>query len=83
MTHLVAPPSVLATMPETSLPLLRTVVVGGEPCAADLVRRWAPGRRFVQAYGPTEATVCSSTAVCVPDDRPATGRVGHCPAFGC
>ena len=75
VTHLVAPPSVLATMPETSLPLLRTVVVGGEPCAADLVHRWAPGRRFVQAYGPTEATVCSSTAVCVPDDgRPPVGR---------
>ena len=75
ITHLVVPPSVLATMPETSLPRLRTVVVGGEPCAADLVQRWAPGRRFVQAYGPTEATVCSSTALCTPDDgRPPVGR---------
>ncbi|MFC7262354.1 amino acid adenylation domain-containing protein [Streptomyces lutosisoli] len=52
------PPSVLATVPEGPFPGLRTIVVGAEACPPDLVARWAvDGRRFHNAYGPTEATV--------------------------
>ena len=39
------------------LPDFRTVIVGGEACPAELVRRWAPGRRMINSYGPTESTV--------------------------
>ena len=58
------PPSVLAQQPFEPFPELETLIVGGEACPADLVDRWAPGRRFLNAYGPTECAVCSTLAEC-------------------
>ncbi|WKX74131.1 amino acid adenylation domain-containing protein [Streptomyces sp. XD-27] len=57
-TDLVAP--MLASLPEGDLPTLRGFVVGGEALSAELVERWAPGRRVMQVYGPTEATVVTT-----------------------
>ncbi|BCO84393.1 hypothetical protein MINTM011_27280 [Mycobacterium paraintracellulare] len=37
------------------------LVIGAEPCPPELVDRWAPGRVMVNVYGPTEATIFSST----------------------
>jgi amino acid adenylation domain-containing protein/non-ribosomal peptide synthase protein (TIGR01720 family) len=57
------PPSVLATVPAGPLPELRALVVGAEACPPELVARWAaPGRRFHNAYGPTESTVVASVS---------------------
>ena len=61
---IVLPASVLATLPSVELPALRSVIAGGEACSAELVDRWAPGRRFINAYGPTEATICTTMARC-------------------
>ncbi|GHG97206.1 non-ribosomal peptide synthetase [Streptomyces lanatus] len=52
------PPSVLATVPAGEYPELRSLAVGAEACPPELVGRWAVGgRRFHNAYGPTEYTV--------------------------
>ncbi|WP_214103837.1 non-ribosomal peptide synthetase [Acrocarpospora catenulata] len=60
VNYSIVPPSVLATAPSpgpSELPELRGLLVGGEACPPALVRAWAPGRRMVNAYGPTEATM--------------------------
>ena len=36
------------------------MVIGAEPCPAELVDRWAPGRVMVNVYGPTETTMWAS-----------------------
>ncbi|MEV0634720.1 amino acid adenylation domain-containing protein [Streptomyces sp. NPDC050619] len=75
ITHALVPPAALATLPETELPALRTLIVGGEACSGALVARWAPGRRMANAYGPTESTVCATLSVPLSGDRaPAIGR---------
>jgi amino acid adenylation domain-containing protein len=56
------PPSVWSVLPEAGLPELRTVSAGGEALPPDVVARWSRGRRLVNAYGPTEATVYATFA---------------------
>ncbi|MFB9431804.1 amino acid adenylation domain-containing protein [Streptoalloteichus tenebrarius] len=52
------PPSLLALFPaDSDLPEDVTLVAGAEKVSPEVVRRWARGRRFFNAYGPTEATV--------------------------
>ncbi|MFP5069837.1 Pls/PosA family non-ribosomal peptide synthetase [Pseudonocardia nantongensis] len=64
-------PTLLATIPR-ELPALRTLLVGGEACPAGLVERWArPGRRMLNTYGPTEATVTATWGELHPG-RPVT-----------
>src|SRR5207245_5157970 len=54
------PPSALAVMAPADLPDLDTLVVAGEACPPELPRLWGRDRRFLNAYGPTEATVCAT-----------------------
>jgi amino acid adenylation domain-containing protein len=68
-------PSVLAALPRAELPALRLLVSGAEVCTPELVERWAPGRTFFNAYGPTEITVCCAFDACTPDGTmPPIGR---------
>ena len=60
ITTVTLPPTVLAALEEEKLLDLETVIAAGEPCSAGIAERWARGRRFLNAYGPTEATVCAS-----------------------
>jgi amino acid adenylation domain-containing protein len=65
ITHADLPPSLLPALDPDRLPsTLETVVIGGEPCPPEAVRRWARRVRVINVYGPTEATVCTSLVAC-------------------
>src|SRR5690606_276375 len=66
LTHLSLTPSALAITPEADHPSLTHVIVAGEACPPALVDRWGRGRTFINAYGPTEATVEALFARCTP-----------------
>jgi len=74
ITTATLPPSVLAVLPSEALPALTTLVTAGEACTDAIVARWAPGRRLLNGYGPTENTVGATiTAPLVPGERPSIG----------
>ncbi|MFI5511733.1 non-ribosomal peptide synthase/polyketide synthase [Mycobacterium sp. NPDC051804] len=50
-------PSAVSVLSPEKLDSMALVVVG-EACSAEVVDRWAPRRRMVNAYGPTETTMC-------------------------
>lgn len=62
-------PSMLVTLTAASVPDLLVIAVGGEACSAALARQWAPGRRLVNAYGPTEAAIFATRYVCRGDEE--------------
>jgi non-ribosomal peptide synthetase-like protein len=62
----------LLSMLDGDIPTVRLLILGGEACPQELVARWCrPGRRVVNTYGPTEATVIATFADCDPA-RPIT-----------
>ncbi len=74
ITTVTLPPALLNLLDPVELPDLQTLVAAGEACPEAVVARWAVGRRFVNAYGPTEASVCASLGECLPGEAVTIGR---------
>ena len=72
ITHITLPPSALAVLPWENLPSLQTIIVAGEACSPELVKKWSQGRNFFNGYGPTEGSVCTAIAKCTPFDEKIT-----------
>ncbi|MBD2682798.1 MULTISPECIES: non-ribosomal peptide synthetase [Nostoc] len=67
ITHVTLPPSALAVLPPSELPALQNIIVAGEACSLDLAVQWSNNRRFFNAYGPSESTVCATIAEYIKD----------------
>ncbi|MFZ2174670.1 MAG: amino acid adenylation domain-containing protein, partial [Rhodococcus sp. (in: high G+C Gram-positive bacteria)] len=60
VTHGFITTAALGSIEPDGLDDFQDVVFGGESCPPELVKRWAPGRRLCNAYGPTETTIMSN-----------------------
>lgn len=61
VTHSDIPPSILGMLDPRKIPLLKTVVIGGEMADLKSVMRWMNDECLLwNSYGPTEATVCTT-----------------------
>ena len=69
-------PSVLSAVPEEPpFAELDCLVTAGEACSVDLISRWSPNRALINAYGPTEATVCATvSSILKPGKAAVIGR---------
>ncbi len=68
------PPSALTLLDRMALPHLRTLILAGEPCSGEQVAAWLKRCEVINAYGPTEVTVCASFHRCRPGEVPPIGR---------
>lgn len=82
-------PAAVAMLPTQGLESV-ALVVAGEACPAALVDRWAPGRVMLNAYGPTETTICAAISAPLrpgsgmpPIGVPVSGRRCLCWIAGC
>ncbi|GAA3185532.1 hypothetical protein GCM10020255_081890 [Rhodococcus baikonurensis] len=66
VTHAFVTPAALTSVDPEGIDELTTITVGGEAPSADLVRTWAPGRSFVNVYGPTETTISCNLSDPIP-----------------
>ncbi|MEV8378895.1 non-ribosomal peptide synthetase [Kribbella sp. NPDC056861] len=60
VTHATLPPVALSVTDAEGVLVGGTVMSTGDACTPTLVRKWAPGRRLFNGYGPTEVTVGST-----------------------
>jgi amino acid adenylation domain-containing protein len=60
VTHATLPPTVLRRLSPQAWTTLTHVISAGEAVTLDEARRWAAHCRFINAYGPSEATVCAT-----------------------
>jgi amino acid adenylation domain-containing protein len=65
LSHVTLTPSVLASLPEsTVMDSVRVLVSGGEALPPEVARRWMSGHRLVNAYGPTETSIWATQHIC-------------------
>jgi amino acid adenylation domain-containing protein len=77
VTVLGAMPSHLAGLGPPDVPCVRALITGGEAPDASFVARWTSGCRYVNQYGPTEATCCTSWQPGGRDGNRATPAAGR------
>lgn len=68
ITHITLPPALLPLLEVQRWQSVQDMVVAGEHCPLNIAKVWSDGRRFYNAYGPSECTVCASIGEITPDN---------------
>ncbi|HTM84572.1 MAG TPA: AMP-binding protein, partial [Mycobacterium sp.] len=71
-------PSAVRVLPTDGLESAALVVVG-EACTPEVVDQWAPGRVMINAYGPTETTMCVAISAPLTAGSPGSPGAGPPP----
>ncbi|MEU4345755.1 amino acid adenylation domain-containing protein, partial [Nocardia sp. NPDC023852] len=74
VTHTIITPAVLGTVDPEGMEALEVASVGGDVTTPELLAKWGPGRKYFNAYGPTETTIISSYASLIPGRHITIGR---------
>ncbi|QWP75369.1 amino acid adenylation domain-containing protein [Lysobacter sp. K5869] len=74
ITHATLPPALLAQMEPAAHGRLRCLIVAGEACDPHSAWAWARHVPLHNAYGPSETTVCATSAQVRPGERITIGR---------
>lgn len=69
------PPAILTLLPYQPMPQLKYLVIAGESCPVETIRKWQATCKVVNAYGPTENTVC--TTMHVYGENPVAINIGQ------
>ncbi|CAB4873911.1 unannotated protein [freshwater metagenome] len=77
VSHTIITPAVLGTVDPSGLTDLEVVSVGGDVTTAELLGKWAPGRKYFNGYGPTETTIISTFAQLEPGKGVSIGEPIH------
>jgi len=60
ITHATLPPVLLPLLNISQWHSVQTLVVAGDACSQHLAKKWSKDRLFINAYGPSEITVCAT-----------------------
>ncbi len=60
ITTCTLPPSLLKALPAEQIDNLKVLISAGEECTPEIYSKWGNNRTFINAYGPTETTICAS-----------------------
>ncbi|MCE2573782.1 non-ribosomal peptide synthetase [Motilimonas eburnea] len=74
ITHATLPPSLLPHLDIDAHYALEALIVAGEACDPRQAERWSQRYRLINAYGPSETTVCASMQVIEPGAPLTIGR---------
>ncbi|KSU86850.1 MULTISPECIES: non-ribosomal peptide synthetase [Priestia] len=69
VTFAFLPPAVLSVLKLEDVPTLETIITGGEACPQNLVDKIGSKVNLYNAYGPTEASICTTIEKCKNDSK--------------